>query len=58
MFVIIDCINMQISTFYHFYDQEREYDVILCLNMQMMHFTTGAYHISNTGDMQLKSITS
>ena len=35
------------STFSRFEDQKQKYDVILCHNMRMMHFTTGGYHISN-----------
>ena len=48
IFVIIDCINMRIPTFCHFYNQKRKYDVILYPNAWTMHFTTGSSHISNS----------
>ena len=36
---------MSISTFCEFNDQKREYDIILCDDVLMMHFTTDGFQI-------------
>ena len=48
IFVIIQRINMQISTFYHLCHQKREFDVILIYSMWMVYFTTGAFQVPSS----------
>ena len=45
IFVIIECINMQISTFCNICHAKREFDVIVMHDMWMMGFATGAFQI-------------
>ena len=50
--VIIERINMQISTFCHFYDQKKEYDVILMYNTGLYVIVFSAFRNSKSTSCQ------